>query len=100
MKLQRVSFSRNVTTGAGGAIRAQGTELLTTQTVFADNQASARGGAVALENTTPLHAVIEFELELIAEEAREGVHDDNGEGRRLHERSRRSSPGRPAGDRR
>ncbi|HTW35067.1 MAG TPA: hypothetical protein VMD53_10650 [Rhizomicrobium sp.] len=31
-------------------------------------------------------ADIEFELELVAEEAREGVNDDDGEGRRLDER--------------
>jgi predicted outer membrane repeat protein len=58
MKLQRVSFSRNLTTGAGGAIRALATELLMAQTVFADNQATVRGGAVALENSTGLHAVL------------------------------------------
>jgi hypothetical protein len=60
MKLQGVSFSRNVATGAvgagtGGAISAIDAELLVARSVFADNDAKAKGGAVALDITTPLH---------------------------------------------
>lgn len=57
MKLQRVSFSRNVATGAGGAISALGAELLVARSVFADNRAGTSGGAVALSNTPQLHSI-------------------------------------------
>jgi hypothetical protein len=57
MKLQRVSFSHNVATVAGGAMGALGTELLAARTVFADNEANGRGGAVALNNTAELHSI-------------------------------------------
>jgi predicted outer membrane repeat protein len=57
VKLERVSFSHNTATAGGGAIAASGTEFLTGRTVFADNSAKERGGAVLLENAAPLHSV-------------------------------------------
>jgi hypothetical protein len=57
MKALHESFSHNVATRAGGAISALGAELLVARSVFADNNAGTKGGAVALDNTPSSHSI-------------------------------------------
>ena len=50
------SFSRNVATGAGGAINAVSSELAIVRGAFADNNAAGNGGAVFVSNSAPLQS--------------------------------------------